>query len=161
MTNFFKNNYGIFINIFGLITVFLIIYIALNINLNNKDNNNDDIDDYLVSLGLKEDNIQKIYTPWWCSYDAYNVFKNAFAILSVTFIAKFAKYIFDIATGLVEAMYGSLLTAVFGTEQIALGLPDFLIFALYCIRWFVDHIICGIQGLFSHLHVSFSILSIL
>ena len=59
MTNFFKNNYGIFINIFGLITVFLIIYIALNINLNNKDNNNDDIDDYLVSLGLKEDNITK------------------------------------------------------------------------------------------------------
>ena len=152
MTNFFKNNYGIFINIFGLITVFFIIYIALNINLNDdKDNNTDDIDDYLFSLGLKEDTIKEGFIlPGGAPMMLPIMFsKMLFAILSVTFIAKFAKYVFDIATGLVEAMYGSLLTAVFGSQQIALGLPDFIIFGLYCIRWFVDHVICGIQGLFS------------
>lgn len=152
MNNIFKKNYGTIINIFGLITVFIIIYIALNFTTINK-NNDDDIEfeDYLVSLGLKEDDIKEGFMlPGGAPMMLPIMFsKMLFAILSVTFIAKFAKYVFDIATGLVEAMYGSLLTAVFGSQQIALGLPDFLIFALYCIRWFVDHVICGITGLFN------------
>ena len=152
MKNIFKKNYGIIINIFGLITVLFIIYIALNFTSINK-NDHDDIDfeEYLVNLGFKEDNIKEGFlVPGFNPATMPLQFvKLAFAILSVTFIAKFAKYMFNIATGLVEAMYGSLLTAVFGTQQIALGLPDFLIFALYCIRWFVDHVMCAITGLFN------------
>lgn len=153
MNNIFKKNYGTIINIFGLITVLIIIYIALNFTTINKNDNDDDIEfeEYLVSLGLKEDNIKEgfLLPGFNPATMPLQFVKMMLAILSVTFIAKFAKYMFAIATGLVEAMYGSLLTAVFGSQQIALGLPDFLIFGLYCIRWFVDHVICGIQGLFS------------
>lgn len=152
MKNIFKKNYGIIINIFGLITVFFIIYIALNFTSINK-NDDDDIDfeDYLVNLGLKEDNIKEgfLLPGFNPATMPLQFVKMMLAILSITFIAKFAKYMFNIAIGLVEAMYGGLLTAVFGSQQIAMGLPDFLIFALYCIRWFVDHVICAITGLFS------------
>ena len=150
MSNFLIKNNEIIIKFLGLICIFFILdiindYHYTNIILKF-------LDDKLIHLGIKKKKIKEGFAfgaPFSAPSLPINIMTAAMMISAGIFISLFSKWVIKLGMSIGEAIYGSLMTAIFGSFEIAQGIPHLIVFSIYLIRWFVDHIICGLKMMFS------------
>lgn len=149
MSNFLIKNNEIIIKFIGLIVILFVLdvifdYYYTNIILKK-------LDDYLIYLGVKKKKTQEGMFPGPSSIAALptTIMTSVVAMSILTMAILGGKWIVKLGISIGQAIYGGLFTAIFGSMEIALGIPHLIVFTIYLVRWLVDHIICTMQLLFS------------
>ena len=142
-----KDYRNIIIKILGLIIIFIICDIFNDYYFTNYISNK--FNDFLIYIGLKEKPVEEpfvgaIFTTLFglFSTQAIAFFISAFTIL-------LGQWVVNLGIGVYEAVFGLLMTTIKGSWQIAMGIGDLSIFAIYLVRWIVDHVICGMKLIFT------------
>lgn len=148
MSNFFINNNKIIIKILGLIITLFILDVIFENYYTNKIT--ECIDNYLIYLGVREKKIEEGFLgPMDIPTNIGTLMNVTMAIMTVAFIAVGSKWVVNLGIGIGEAIFGGVMTGILGLAETAQGIGELIIFSLYLVRWFVDHIICGFKMMFS------------
>lgn len=149
MPNFLIRNNEVIIKFIGLIIILFILdiifdYYYTNIILKY-------IDDYLLYLGVKEKKTQEGMFPGPASIAALptTVMTSVVSMAILTMGIISTKWVVKLGKSIGQAIYGGVFTAVFGSAQVAQGIPQLVVFSIYLVRWAVDHIICTMKLIFS------------
>jgi len=149
MSKFLINNNEIIIKFLGLICIFFILdilndYHYTNIILKF-------IDEQLIRLGIKKKKIQEgiFGAPFSAPALPVTIATQIMTVMAITFISLASKWVVKLGISIGEAIYGSLMSIIFGSFEIAQGIPHLVIFTIYLVRWIIDHIICALKMMFS------------
>ena len=148
MSNFFINNNKIIIKILGLIITLFILDIIFENYYTNKIT--EFIDNYLIYLGVREKKVEEGFLgPMDIPTNIGTLMNVTMAVIAVAFIAVASKWVINLGIGIGETIFGGVMTSVLGLIEVGQGIGELIIFSLYLVRWFVDHIICGFKMMFS------------
>ena len=113
MSNFLIKNNEIIIKFLGLICIFFILDIIIILKF---------IDDKLIHLGIKKKKIKEGFAfgaPFSAPSLPINIMTAAMMVSAAIFIGLFSKWVVKLGISIGEAIYGSLMTAIFGSFEIS------------------------------------------
>ena len=146
MNQLIKHN-KLIINIIGLLILFFCFDVYFDYYFT--DSIKYYIDEVLIYLGIKERPKEEPFIGMIASMLGTVGSIFAMAAIPVLFITLATRWVINLGIGIGEAIYGTLMTLIKGSFQVVLSLPEIGIFILYIVRWFIDHILCFIQLIFS------------
>lgn len=149
MSNFLIQNNQIIIKFIGLICILFILDTIHDNHYTNKII--EFFDEQLIHLGIKKKKLQEglVGSAFAAPTLPITIATQIMTVMAVVFISVASKWVVKLGISVGQAIYGGLMTAIFGSFEVAQGIPHLIVFSMYLVRWIVDHVICSLKMMFS------------